>query len=124
MKHWLALALLVVHMGACQSQGPARTQAALLRAVDAPLHAEIHTVMREWLGAHVGVVDVRELMRVPYLALERPPFRDANGVRLARSEVEMPQVLRLELQNGQCQIVHAQTGQRRTLLHAQCLPVD
>lgn len=120
MKRWLALVPWVMHVGACQSPEPVRWQPAVLTELNKPLEAEIYEALRDMLGGATVVLDLAELTRVPHLFIERAPVRDAKGISFHVAERETPQVFRLELRAGQCQIVQQKTGLVRLLQHAKC----
>lgn len=121
MKAWIALVPLMVYIGACQSLGLARGQAALLESASERVESDLSNAIRDMLGASKVLIDARQLTRVPRLLIERIPAVDENGVQRDGIVLEMPEAFQLEIHDGHCRIVHLRTGQYRVLPNARCV---
>ena len=64
------------------------------------------------------------LTGAPMLIIERSPARDERGVPLNGRELSRPDVFRLFLVRGHCELTRPRSGQRWTLRDVQCRRVS
>ncbi len=118
MRHGLLpLALL---LAGCQVRTAQVARPALLLAPDVDARQELRQAVMELSGfARVDLQD-NDLTRSSTLVVERRQQHAGNGELIQGRDLELPQRFQLQIQDGQCWLLHLRSGQRKLLQRARC----
>ncbi len=118
MRSRVALGALVL---GCQAAPTAHETDAVVVAPDAAGRAELRRVVSQAVGGRPVTLADDALTRDSQLILERTPRQGPEGVRVPGRDVEEPERFRLVLNSdGQCMLVHLNTGNRHPLRDVRC----
>ncbi|RFO97625.1 hypothetical protein DIC66_07115 [Rhodoferax lacus] len=116
----LVLVLATWLLPGCQVGQAQPAQAAVLIDPDAAVRLELRQAVLTLSGfASVTLAD-SDLTRSSELVLERRHQYTASGDLLQGRDLEQPQRLHLQIQDGQCWLLHQSSGKRQLLKQAHC----
>jgi hypothetical protein len=115
------LGLCLLTTVSCRSATNPGERSAIIRSPTPEAHTEIRRAISEALGG----VDVRlpedVFTRSSLLIVERAPHRAPGGERIQGRELGQPDHFRLVIADGDCVLLHVQSGLRQRLTDSLCV---
>lgn len=107
-------------VSSCQMPQPASGQAAVLTAPDADARQELQQHIQTMSGFSHVLLSANDLVQSSELVIERRQQAIPQGDLLQGRDLEMPHRFRLLARDGQCWLVHLNSGEQRLLARAKC----